>query len=205
MKTNLTRFRPNGLNETLTDNFGIEVFYSTELKKAIFYAGKSSKYLWFFRFGSIDDMVKQIYKSINYKIRIETEKLQKKEAQKKVMDTFKASDYFSVGDVIVNTWGWEQTNVDFYQVVDVLNKKIRVKEIGAKIVENSMYSHGMACELVPAKDSFVEEGRKTEYLLSLKPDVNKTGDVTACRICNPESYYYFRKWDGRSEYCSWYA
>ena len=204
MKTNLTRFRPNGLNETLTDAFGIEVFYSVELKKAIFYAGKSSKAWWFFRFSSIDEMMDRIYKSVDNQIRIENEKIEKKEAQKKVMDTFKASDYFSVGDVIVNTWGWEQTNVDFYQVVDVLNKKIRVKEIGAKIVENSMYSHGMACELVPAKDSFVEKGRKTEYLLSLKADIKKSGEVSA-RICNPESYYYFRKWDGRPEYSSWYA
>ena len=204
MKTNLTRFRPNGLNETLTDAFGIEVFYSTELKKAIFYAGKSSKSWWFFRFGSIDEMIERIYKSVDNQIRIETEKLQKKEAQKKAMDTFKASDYFSVGDIIVNTWGWEQTNVDFYQVVDVLNKKIRVKEIGAKIIENSMYSHGMACELVPEKDSFVEEGRKTEYLLSLKADIKKSGEISA-RICNPESFYYFRKWDGGAEYCSWYA
>ena len=204
MKTNLTRFRPNGLNETLTDAFGIEVFYSTELKKAIFYAGNSSKSWWFFRFGSIDEMIERIYKSVDNQIRIETEKLQKKEAHKKVMETFKASDYFSAGDIIVNTWGWEQTNVNFYQVVDVLNKKIRVKEIGAKIAENSMYSHGMACELVPAKDSFLENGRKTEYLLSLKADINKAGEISA-RICNPESYYYFRKWDGRSEYCSWYA
>ena len=204
MKTNLTRFRPNGLNETLTDDFGIEVFYSTELKKAIFYAGKSSKYLWFYRFNSVNNMIEMIYESVDNRIRIEKEKLQKKEAHKKAMETFKASDYFSDGDIIVNTWGWEQTNVDFFQVVAVLNKKIRVKKIGAKMVENSMYSHGMACELVPAKDSFLENGRKTEYLLSLKADIKKSGEISA-RICNPESYYYFRKWDGKSEYCSWYA
>ena len=199
MKTNLTRFRPNGLNETLTDAFGIEVFYSTELKKAIFYAGKSSKSWWFFRFGSIDEMIDRIYKSVDNKIRIETEKLQKKEAQKKAMDNLKASDYFSVGDVIVNTWGWEQTNVDFYQVIEVLNKKIKVREICSEIVKAT---GGMSADVTACKDSFLND---KILLLSLKPDVNKTGDVTSCRICNPESYYYFRKWDGRPEYSSWYA
>ena len=39
----LCRFRPVGLTETLTDSFGIEVYFSEKDLKAIFYAGKSAK------------------------------------------------------------------------------------------------------------------------------------------------------------------
>jgi hypothetical protein len=203
MEATLNRFRPAGLNETLTDAFGIEVFYSTELKKAIFYAGKSKKQWWFYRFSSVDEMIQRIYKSVDVYVNRCNEKAEQAAKQKAAMSGFKACDFFKVGDVVVNSWGYEQTNVDFYQVTEVLNKKIRVREIASKIVENSMYSHGMACEVVPAIDEFIENQRKEISILTLKADVNKSGEIL-CRICNPESFYYFQKWDGKPEYKSWY-
>ena len=33
------------------------------------------------------------------------------------------------GDILYTSWGWEQTNVDFYQVIHVINKKIVVRKI----------------------------------------------------------------------------
>ena len=200
MKTKLTeRCRPAKLNETLTDQFGIEVYYSTDILSAIFYAGNSKKNWWYIKFTSLDKMIERIYKSVDNQIRIETEKIEQKERIKKASKTFKASDYFGTGEIVVNTWGWEQTNVDFYQVIEVLNKKIKVREICSEIVKAI---GGISADVTACKDSFLND---KILLLSLKPDVNKTGDVTSCRICNPESYYYFRKWDGRPEYSSWYA
>lgn len=105
MKTEIHRHRPAGLNETLTDAFGIEVYFSETLLKAIFYAGKSSKSWWFYRFTSLDDMIKRIYESVDRHIERENEKLQKREELKKAMQVFKAADYFTPGDIIVNTWG----------------------------------------------------------------------------------------------------
>lgn len=197
------RFRPFGLNETLTDSFGIEVYYSTEKLQAIFYAGKSSKKWWFYRFRTLDDMLKRIYQSVDNHLRISNEKIEKAAKQKAAMVDFKASDFFRVGDVVVNSWGYEQTNIDFYQVTEVLNKKIRVQEIRSKMVENSMYSHGMACDVVPDINNFIENDNRSIKLLSLKADFSLLGNI-ACRICNPESYYYFKKWDGKPEYKSWY-
>jgi hypothetical protein len=43
--------------------------------------------------------------------------------------TFK-NDTVSVGDVFVSSWGYEQTNVTFYQVLSVHGKKtVTVREI----------------------------------------------------------------------------
>ena len=53
--------------------------------------------------------------------------------------TFK-NDTVSVGDVFVSSWGYEQTNVTFYQVLSVHGKKtVTVREIRA----NSEYTHSM--------------------------------------------------------------
>lgn len=202
MKTDIYRHRPAGLNETLTDQYGIEIYYSTKDLKAIFSAGKSSKSWWFYRFASLDDMIKRIYESVDRHIERENEKIQRRAEQKLAMSVFKASDYFNIGDIVVNTWGYEQTNVDFYQVTEVLNKKIKVREIGCKTVDGS---HGfMSCDVLPDIDNFVKDPRKEINLLSLKADINANGEIS-CRICNPESYYYFHKWDGKPQYCSWYA
>ncbi|AYQ14532.1 hypothetical protein EB670_24360 (plasmid) [Escherichia coli] len=51
--------------------------------------------------------------------------------------TFK-NDTVSVGDIFVSSWGYEQTNVTFYQVLSVHGKKtVTVREIRA----NSEYGN----------------------------------------------------------------
>ncbi|EGU1162738.1 hypothetical protein IS582_003748 [Salmonella enterica] len=41
----------------------------------------------------------------------------------------------SVGDVFVSSWGYEQTNVNFYQVISVHGKKtVTVQEIRASVL-----------------------------------------------------------------------
>lgn len=106
----------------------------------------------------------------------------------------KASDYYKVGDIIVNSWGWEQTNVNFYQIVKVGNKTIEIQSICSEIVEGSYGSNGMSCNMVAVKDSFATDG--DQYKLRVKANG---------QLSNPESYYYMHKWDGRPQYCSWYA
>lgn len=115
-----------------------------------------------------------------------------KQDRKKANASVKASDFYQLGDIVYNSWGWEQTNIEFYQVVRIMNKTIEVREISQSTVEDSTYSHGMADERVPQKDVFRSEK-------SYKLRVYAKG-----RLSNPESYYYFNKWDGRPKYCSWY-
>lgn len=96
-----------------------------------------------------------------------------------------------VGDIYSSSWGYEQTNVDFYQVVEVKGKCTAVlRKIAQQDVEGSNYSHGMACEVVAVKDSFLSEETITkrvgQYGISLS------------------SYASASKWDGQPKYKSWY-
>ena len=96
-----------------------------------------------------------------------------------------------VGDIFVSTWGWEQTNVDFYVLIDLKGNRGTFQEIGSSMVEGSMMSHGMACDVVPCREH--EKG---------EPFVKQIG---VGEVINLETYMYCKKWDGRPEYNSWYA
>ena len=70
-----------------------------------------------------------------------------------------------VGDIFINSWGYDQTNVNYYQVTKRLKSSVKIRGIGKKSVGDS--------DVMPVKGSFTgkEEmrrilprgGIKTEY------------------------------------------
>lgn len=85
------------------------------------------------------------------------EKKRKKEARKRVVESFK--NPYKVGHIFYDSWGYEQTNIDFYQVVKVLPKSVIIREIASKITDREAgFDSGYK---VPVKDNFIgEEERK---------------------------------------------
>lgn len=57
----------------------------------------------------------------------------KKEAEKKAKETIK--NPFEVGQLLYNSWGYEQTNIDFFQIVEVKDRSVMVQKIGQTVVE----------------------------------------------------------------------
>jgi len=81
-------------------------------------------------------------------ITLENEKAQKKEAQKNLVNPFK------VGSLFYDSWGYDQTNIDFFQVVEVKPKSVVLRKIG-QIFHKSA---GFMCEYVLADvDNFIGE------------------------------------------------
>ena len=72
------------------------------------------------------------------------------------------------GDIFYHSWGWEQTNIDYYQVVSVTEKTISLKAI--KGISEDYNSNQMKGSVNPIKDNFInnEVIRKTPYLLNKK-------------------------------------
>lgn len=52
----------------------------------------------------------------------------------------------TVGTIFSESWGWEQTNVNFYEVVSRTEKMVTIREIGQKTVkeETAMSSYVVA-------------------------------------------------------------
>ena len=99
---------------------------------------------------------------------------------------------YKIGDILHSSWGYDQTNCDFYQVVEVKGKFVTVREIGHKIAETET-GNSMADYRVADKDQFLMDAPPLRRKV-LKGDVIKIN-----------SYQRAYKWDGRECYCSWYA
>jgi len=96
----------------------------------------------------------------------------------------------AVGDVIYNSWGWEQTNVDFYKVVRATEKSVWVKKMPASIRSSEGLS-SMAGYAEPIDEIVGDE------IGPLR--INKWGCVSVSKYGGTGIY------DGKPKYCSWYG
>jgi len=120
--------------------------------------------------------------------RAELEKIERRRANAQSS----ASQYFQHGDIVYASWGYEQTNINFYRVEKVTAKTVSIVEIYAQTVEGSTYSHGMADEVIPLNE--VKENGK-QFTLTVRADGS---------LSRGGSHKYFRKWSGNALYRSWY-
>lgn len=69
------------------------------------------------------------------------------------------------GDIFYNSWGYEQTNIDFYQVISTTAKTITLRRIKGN--SNDYNAHHMSGSKMAVKDSFCSDEliRKTPWLL----------------------------------------
>lgn len=61
---------------------------------------------------------------------------------------------FNIGDVLYASWGYEQTNYDFYQVVRKTEKKLIVKKIKSQYGKSVGF---MANTVTPIKNDFISD------------------------------------------------
>jgi hypothetical protein len=108
----------------------------------------------------------------------------------------------AVGDIFRMSWGYDQTNVDYFQVVKTTPKGVYVREIGSVMVPGTDGRNSMSCKVCPAPDNFLEHNASWCGPLN-KPLFR--------RLSGPESFCiegrYFARRVARdsSAYCSWYA
>lgn len=107
---------------------------------------------------------------------------------------------FKLGDVLHYSWGWEQTNPEFYQVVEVKNKTVILREIGQIVQAGMTDSQAMADYRLPEFDKFI--GEPIKKLVQPSYD-GKSGSVSFDYGCG--SYWGTKEHPGRAVYCSWYG
>ncbi len=95
-----------------------------------------------------------------------------------------------VGDIMVCSWGWEQTQVDFLQIVKTTKSTVTVRRIRSEETEDA----GRDCgRCVAVKDSFIDGGVETTY---------RANAENRLRITSYSNAYL---WDGKSMHWSRYA
>jgi hypothetical protein len=147
---------------------------------AIAFYGKAAKPAWHYRFSKDDHRAKRI-----------AEFIEGRKSRAKLMSERKAErakpHSLKVGDVLVSSWGYEQTNVDYYEVIEVKGAAtVVIREI-AQEREATEWEQGKA---VPVPGHYIGE-----------PMIKRASPDNAVRIA---SYAHAFKWDGRPRHFSSY-
>ena len=182
----------------ILQNEHVVIYYDYDKLVAKGFAGKSSKPVFHLKYQNTEQLRKSVIARFESLTKIYREAEERKNKQKIAQSNLSAADHFKVGDIVVNSWGCEQTNIEFYQVIAVKNKTITVRELLKDYKET-----GFLCgESTPIINSFVENEKPFNLRLKVRLKADGLSEVI---ICNPKSFYYFQKWDGHPEYESHYA
>lgn len=101
-----------------------------------------------------------------------------------------AMDAVQVGDIFTASWGYDQTNVDYYLVVARTKASVRVRQVATSTVASLGSGHD---RVMPAADQFVGD----EMLKRLKA-WSFGGKVTVSIYL--ETYCSGYLWDGKDQY-----
>lgn len=105
--------------------------------------------------------------------------------------TPEASGSFMVGDVLVSSGGWEQTNISFYQVVAVTPKTVVIRALQSRITARVGEAQQMN---EPIIDSFIGG--------PVRRAVKRRG--TDLHVM-PTSFKVAVRWDGKARMSTHYA
>lgn len=100
--------------------------------------------------------LQNLRKLINFKWRKHQEKLQAKRAAK---STF--VNPFKIGQILHTSWGYDQTNIEYYQVTKTGKMSISIRPISQSCKEDSF----MSGNAIPHKDSFI--GQETTQIIQV--------------------------------------
>jgi len=144
-----------------------------ELAAIAFDTKRKKKPSWRYRFNT----VKQRTEFIEQQVSKNNIRIARKQAEKQKQRA--AGNHYKVGDILSSSWGYGQTNIDFFQVVRATGKSVEIREISSRTV----YTTGYDDYLEPNADDFISES------LGLRRSCKDYIKVDYCRQAS--------KWDGK--------
>jgi hypothetical protein len=130
------------------------------------------------RKNRINDFFEMLQKAVDRK---EEAKLEKKKAREEAKKSWK------VGQILYDSWGYEQTQCDFYQVTEVKGLKIKIRPICSKTVDGSQ-GHD-CCRVVPVKDSFIEGKEEIIKIVNNPNSIRMNSFSSAYKTTETESHH----------------
>ena len=160
------------------------VFYVENDLGCMCFIGKQSKPAWYYGFKTQEQMEKKIQDQIASVKASEKYKAERKAEQSK-------PHTLQVGDILYSSWGYDQTNVNFFKVKRLIAKTmVELVEVASQHVEDSGESHGMADQVVAVPEIELGETFKRK--------------ASARNYVKINSVYGASPWDGAPKYRSWY-
>ena len=182
MKTLIEKYEARGLQLEI-DEEKITVVCNRPTKRARL--GYKTEFAY--RYGSVARMIEHIEQFLVDLDRAEQWKQERKVARAAAKAV--ALESVKEGDIYVASWGWEQTNIDAYQVIARKGSTVTLREIAVATVEGS--ESFMSDRVVPVKDEFIGDAFK-------KRITGKYINIDDVRSASPAE-------EGKDFYRSWYA
>jgi hypothetical protein len=178
------------------------VYASWDSKHAIAYRGKAGKPTWHYAFRDNEEFLKVVNRFFDNIKEHEENERKAREAKKNFKTALKP------GDILHTSWGYDQTNVEFYQVLTVKNNTVTIQEI-CQHVEGSDGLSSMAgyTTPIPNKPATYPHYENGEFVK------NVDAPILTKRVGGCDGHEYVKingsatawKWGGKKEYVSWYA
>jgi len=146
---NTQRYIPEGYELSWDDQeLGIQIYYKeSPTIGGLCFVGRAVNPTWHYRFKNAEQRLAEVTKTF-INVRAWADRKAERKAKAKEAS---ANHGVKVGDVFRSSWGYDQTNVDYYQVVAVGNKTATFCKI-AQLSESDGFLQG---NCVPATNQFI--------------------------------------------------
>lgn len=150
---NTQRYIPEGYNLVINDtDLAVQVYFKDftndagkQLICGLCFVGRAVKPTWQYRFRDAAQRDAEVAKTFEWVKRRADHKAAKKAELASIKHDVK------VGDIFKSSWGYDQTNIDFYEVIAVTGKSVTVSEICQQSEGNGLYLQGVC---VPKPGAF---------------------------------------------------
>ena len=174
------RFVPKQLTTKIKENEYVDFIWNNDKEKpsCIAYPKKGKNKIWWYRFKNVEHMNNRI-----------DALLSSYQERKKRNEEYKSERLqphtLKTGDIMVASWGYDQTNIDFYKVVKLVGKTS--VELCAMSNEYLKSDSRTSDKVIPGK---IKENAEP-FLKRVNGKYNSI---------NISSFEYARKWDGSAKY-----
>jgi len=157
------------------------------------FTNKSFNHKWYYRFKDLEQFNKTCLNSISNNNEVKQWKEERKEKAKQ-------PHTLSIGDILYCSWGYDQTQVDYFKVKEILGKtKIKIVGLGTSLTDDGYHD-----KATPSDEIGNSWTRKQYYCEIDKKWKTKNIELVKFAKSNNSvkisSFAYAYKWDGQAKY-----
>lgn len=153
----------------------------------IVFVGKAQKPSFIYRFRSMEEAFKS---TLGYVLKMQVVMDDREVAKAKRKALRNVPHTMKVGDILVSSWGYEQTNINFYEVTALRGtQSVVLMEIASSVVRNET----SVDYVIPVQGAFLTDG----YRARDRKGKELVKRVFEDRYVKISDYEYAYRWEGR--------
>lgn len=171
-------------------NLAVNVYcdYSGQKPIVAMFIGKAKKPRYYYSFKCELDAARFIKKQTEEELKYINARIDEKEEEKELKKNYKTS--LKVGDVLHGSWGYDMTINEFYQITEIRNRTVILREIGMERKASGYYYE----DVKPSVGSFIGEPIKrilqVNFYNGQAHEYIKLNEVCNLTLCDTDRYYY---------------